>query len=59
MALDETHLATDEKDHLVRFLDYVRATIVRKAEGVGDDDARRAGTASGTSIGGLVKQLVG
>jgi uncharacterized damage-inducible protein DinB len=57
MAADETHLATDERDELVRFLDYVRGCVVRKVEGVGDDDARQPRTATGTSIGGLVKHL--
>ena len=55
--MDDTHLATDERDHLVRFLDHVRGTVVRKVDGLGDDDARRPGTGSGTSIGGLVKHL--
>jgi uncharacterized damage-inducible protein DinB len=57
MALDDTHLATDDEDQLGRFLDYVRGTVVRKVDGVGDDDARLPRTASGTSIGGLVKHL--
>jgi uncharacterized damage-inducible protein DinB len=55
--MDDTHLAAGDKDQLGRFLDYARATVVRKAEGVGDEDARQPRTASGTSIGGLVKHL--
>jgi uncharacterized damage-inducible protein DinB len=57
MALDETHLATDEKDQILRFLDYTRGCVLRKVEGVSDDDARLPRTPSGTSIGGLVKHL--
>jgi hypothetical protein len=38
MALDDTHLATGDVDQLGRFLDYVRGTVVRKVEGIGDDD---------------------
>ncbi|MCU1484804.1 MAG: hypothetical protein JWN67_1550 [Actinomycetia bacterium] len=57
MPLDDTHLATDERDHLVRFLDYARATVVRKVQGVSDEDARQPRTDTGTSIGGLVKHL--
>ena len=55
--MDDTHLATDERDHINRFLDYVRDCVVRKVDGVSDDDARQPRTASGTSIGGLVKHL--
>jgi uncharacterized damage-inducible protein DinB len=55
--MDDTHLATDEKDLLARFLDHSRGCVVRKVEGVSDDDARLPRTASGTSIGGLVKHL--
>lgn len=55
--MDETHLAADDRDQLARFLDYVRDCVVRKVDGVGDDDARIPRTASGTSIGGLVKHL--
>jgi uncharacterized damage-inducible protein DinB len=55
--VDDTHLAVGEKDFLARFLDDVRAGVVWKVEGVSDEDARLPRTASGTSIGGLVKHL--
>jgi uncharacterized damage-inducible protein DinB len=55
--VDDTHLAVGEKDSLARFLDDVRAGVVWKVQGISDDDARLPRTASGTSLGGLVKHL--
>jgi len=47
----------DEKDVLAGFLDYLRAAIVAKVEGVPDTQARAAGVPSGTNLLGLVKHL--
>jgi Protein of unknown function (DUF664) len=41
----------------VSFLDYLRASVVRKLEGVSDTDARRPAVASGTSLMSLVRHL--
>ena len=47
----------DEKTTLTAFLDYHRATLLWKIDGVGDDDLRRPMVPSGTSLLGLVKHL--
>ncbi len=47
----------DERTTLVAFLDYLRDSIVRKAEGVDDGAVRRPMVDSGTSLLGLVKHL--
>ncbi|GAB3711815.1 DinB family protein [Amycolatopsis oliviviridis] len=47
----------DEKDVLAGFLDYLRAGVVAKAEGVPEDLARTPGVPSGTNLLGLVKHL--
>jgi uncharacterized damage-inducible protein DinB len=57
MAPDETHLANDENGLVMAFLDYARGCVIRKVEGLSDEDAREPRTASGTSLGGLVKHL--
>jgi uncharacterized damage-inducible protein DinB len=57
MAADETHLATDERGLVMAFLDYARGGVLRKVDGLSDEAAREARTASGTSLGGLVKHL--
>lgn len=49
--------AGDEKDLLAQFLDYHRATVHRKIDGVGDDDLRRPMGASTMSMLGIVKHL--
>ena len=49
---------TDERTMLVAYLDYLRDAIVRKAQGLGDDDARRPMVASGTSLLGLLDHLL-
>ncbi|WP_410651210.1 DinB family protein [Amycolatopsis sp. cmx-4-54] len=46
-----------EKDVLAGFLDYLRAAVMAKAEGVPDDRARAPGVPSGTNLLGLVKHL--
>ena len=46
-----------EKDVLVGFLDYLRAAVAAKAEGIPDAQARAAGVPSGTSLLGLVTHL--
>src|SRR5215831_277551 len=47
--------AATEREALCGFLDVQRAALIRKAEGVGDADARRAPTASSLSLLGLLK----
>jgi hypothetical protein len=46
---------TSERDALTAFLDKQRDILVRKIEGVTDDDARRAATASSLSLLGIIK----
>jgi hypothetical protein len=46
-----------EKQTLLEFLEYLRESVILKLEGVTDDDARRPGVPSGTSLMGLVKHL--
>lgn len=50
--------AADEKTMLTAFLDYQRATMVRKAEGLTDAQARWSPVGSGTSLFGLLAHLV-
>jgi len=47
----------DERTTLVALLQYVRESVVRKVEGVSEDDARRSPVATGTSLLWLVKHL--
>ena len=46
-----------EKDVLVGFLDYLRESVLAKAEGVPEPQIRTPGVASGTNLLGLVKHL--
>ncbi|MFE6610418.1 DinB family protein [Amycolatopsis sp. NPDC057786] len=46
-----------EKEVLVGFLDYLRAAVMAKAEGVPEDRARTPGVPSGTNLLGLVEHL--
>ncbi|MFI7120549.1 DinB family protein [Amycolatopsis sp. NPDC049868] len=46
-----------EKDVLAGFLDYLRAAVLAKAEGVPEDRARTPGVPSGTNLLGLVGHL--
>jgi uncharacterized damage-inducible protein DinB len=50
--------STDERTMLTAFLDYLRERIVRKLDGLDDEQARRSLVPSGTSLLGLVKHLV-
>jgi hypothetical protein len=47
----------EERDVLTGFLDYLRAAIAAKADGVPEDQARAPGVPSGTNLLGLVKHL--
>ena len=47
----------NERETLVAFLDYLRESVIVKASGLPEDDARRALVPSGTSLLGLVKHL--
>lgn len=47
----------DEKTALTLFLDYHRATLLWKVDGVSDQDLRRPMVPSGVSLLGLVKHL--
>lgn len=49
--------AGSEKDTLEGFLDWQRATVLWKLEGLSDPDLRRPMTASGLTMLGLVKHL--
>ncbi|ACU75856.1 protein of unknown function DUF664 [Catenulispora acidiphila DSM 44928] len=48
-----------EKDTLLTFMRYLREAIIRKAEGLPDDIARRSGLPTGASPLGLLKHLTG
>ena len=47
----------DERDTLAGFLDFQRATLLWKLEGLDDEQVRRAMVPSGTSLLGIVKHL--
>ncbi|MEE1785371.1 DinB family protein [Streptomyces sp. SP17BM10] len=47
----------DEPTTLLTFLDYLREAVIAKLAGLPDDDARRPGVASGTSLLWLVRHL--
>lgn len=51
-------LAADEKTTLAAYLDYHRATLLRKVTGLTDEQARWSPVPSGTSLFGLVSHLV-
>lgn len=53
----EPPLITPEKEMLVEWLDYHRATLLQKVAGLSDEDLRRKLTPSGLSLLGLVKHL--
>jgi hypothetical protein len=46
-----------EKDVLLGFLDYLRAAVIAKAQGVPEPQVRTPGVPSGTNLLGLVKHL--
>ena len=45
------------RDDLVAFLGFLRGAVVRKLEGISEDEARRSPVGSGTSLLGIVKHL--
>jgi uncharacterized damage-inducible protein DinB len=47
----------DERETLAGFLDFQRATLLWKLEGLDDEQVRRAMVPSGTSLLGIVKHL--
>ncbi|MFJ9459228.1 DinB family protein [Kitasatospora sp. NPDC101447] len=47
----------DEPTTLLAFLDYLRAAVLAKVDGLSDEDARRPGVPSGTSLLWLVRHL--
>ena len=47
----------DERDTLAGFLDFQRATLLWKLDGLDDEQVRRAMVPSGTSLLGIVKHL--
>ncbi|MFC5667578.1 DinB family protein [Kitasatospora misakiensis] len=47
----------DEHSTLLTFLDYLRTCVIAKTDGLSDEDARRPGVASGTSLLWLVRHL--
>lgn len=47
----------DERTTLDAFLDYYRAAVVAKLQGLSEDDARRRLVASDTTLSGIVKHL--
>ncbi len=49
--------AAPEKEMIEAFLEWQRATLLCKLDGVSDDDLRRPGTPSGLTLLGLVKHL--
>ncbi|BCJ37403.1 hypothetical protein Athai_49060 [Actinocatenispora thailandica] len=48
-----------ERDTLVAFLDYVRASVLAKLDGLTAEQAAAPGVPSGTSVLGLVRHLAG
>lgn len=52
-----TQVPGDERELLDRFLDFQRATIVLKTEGLGDADAVRRLVPSATTVAGVVRHL--
>jgi len=53
----EPPLAGTEKEMLVGFLDFLRATILWKADGLSDEELRRPHEPSGLTLLGLIKHL--
>lgn len=51
-------LIAGEKDTLLAFLDYLRESVMLKAEGLSDTELRKPMVASGTSLLGLLKHLI-
>ncbi|MGW3344564.1 DinB family protein [Nonomuraea rubra] len=59
MQRTDTPASWDERSTLITFLDYARATVVAKCEGLSDEDARRAPLATSPlmTVSGLVNHL--
>jgi uncharacterized damage-inducible protein DinB len=49
--------SSDERTMLLAFLDYLRARMIAKLDGLDDEQAKRSLVPSGTSLLGLVKHL--
>jgi uncharacterized damage-inducible protein DinB len=57
MERPDTHIHGDERALLDRFLDYQRATVVLKAEGLSDQDGARRLLPSATTATGMLRHL--
>ncbi len=57
MERPDTRIHGDERTLLDRFLDYQRATVVLKAEGLSDHDAARQLLPSATTVTGMLRHL--
>lgn len=53
----DTHIHGGERELLDRFLDYQRATVILKAEGLSDTDAARRLLPSATTVTGMLRHL--
>jgi Protein of unknown function (DUF664) len=47
-----------ELETAVAFLDFARESVIKKADGLSENDARRAMVPTGTSIAGLIRHLI-
>ena len=54
---DAPRVVAGERETLVAFLDYLRASVVRKVAGLSTESAARTFVPSGTSLAGLVRHL--
>lgn len=57
MNLEDTPGAADERDMLVGFLDHYRETVVRKTEGLSEEEARWVPTETANPVVGIVYHL--
>jgi uncharacterized damage-inducible protein DinB len=57
MERTEPAFVADEKQMLCGWMDFHRATILMKLEGLSEDDARRVLVSSGTNLLGMVRHL--
>lgn len=57
MERTDPQTVNDERTCLRQFLDYYRATLVLKAEGLTDEQARWSPVKSGTSVMGLIRHM--
>lgn len=57
MERPDTHIWGDERELLDRFLDYQRATVILKAEGLSYQDAARRLLPSLTTVTGMLRHL--